>query len=167
MCPKHGSRAKYYPPKRELQETAHVQEQEQWFHVNGWLFTISLQLHKHGACWPEVHFQWIDWAWNQTGITLLFHSGFTQFTYNSLLIVLDHQLILCSQENAAVALVPSLCLLQIPTAIQWKKSVSQLCGEIPSLRAHAHICQLLAAGLNASKINKWNKTVTALNMRWN
>ena len=53
------------------------------------------------VCWPEVLFQWVDWPWNQTGITLLPHSGFTQFTYNSLLIVLDHQLILCSQEASA------------------------------------------------------------------
>lgn len=49
--------------------------------------------------WPEAPFQWADRAGNQTGITLLSHSGFTRFTYNSLLIVLDHQLILCSQEG--------------------------------------------------------------------
>lgn len=74
------------------------------------------------VCWPEVLFQWVDWAWNQTGITLLSHSGFTRFTYNSLLIVLDHQLILCSQEGFGCTL-STLCLLQTLTALQWRKDI--------------------------------------------
>lgn len=70
---------------------------------------LFLQNHSNmGVCWPEVRFQPVDWAWNQKGITLLFHSGLTWFTYNSLLIGLDHQLILCSQ--GCVELCPTLSL---------------------------------------------------------
>lgn len=76
------------------------------------------------VCWPEVLFQWVDWAWNQTGITFLSHSGFTGFTYNSLLIVVDHQRILCSQEGFGCTL-STLCLLQTLTALQWWKGILQ------------------------------------------
>lgn len=69
---------------------------------------VLLQIYSNTVvCWLEVHFQLVDWAWNRKGITLLFHSGLTWFTYNSLLIVLDHQLILCSQECRTVPLTKS------------------------------------------------------------
>lgn len=96
-------------PKRKLQEQSILRGT--WFHVSGWLFTmvfppITIQ---PWVCWLEVLFQWVHRAWNQTGITLLSHSGFTWFIYNSLLIVLDHQLILCSQEGVCCTLSTQMC----------------------------------------------------------
>lgn len=108
-------------PKWKLQEQNIYRVK--WFCVSGWLFTIPLFfLITVLLCWPEVLFQWVDRAWNQPGKTLHSHSGFTRFTYNSLLIVLDHQLILCSQEGFCCTL-STMCLLQTPTALQWWKGI--------------------------------------------
>lgn len=121
-CGQTWHQSQKYIPKWKLQKQ-NIAEESDFVSVADFIqypfFPITIQ---PWVCWPEVLFQWVDWAWNQTGITLLSHSGFTRFTYNSLLIVLDHQLILCSQEGFSCTL-STLYLSQTLTALEWWKAI--------------------------------------------
>lgn len=96
------------PSMESAEEIIHRQR---WFHVISWIFTVCAHTHtpprrtiQPWASWLEVLFWWVDRVWNWTGITPVFHCGFTTFTYNSLFIVLGQQLILCSQVGGCCTL---------------------------------------------------------------
>lgn len=145
-------------PKWKLREQNIYREK--WFCVSGWLFTMPFShpiTIQPWVYWPEVLFQWVDRAWNQTGITLLSRSGFTRFTYNSLMIVLDHQLILCSQEGWGCTL-STLCLIQTPTALQWWKSWLQ-----PSIWNKCSVLVFVGADSLIVKVIYYMPTINAPN----